>query len=135
MGSSMLELSRGEARRVTLVSITSMCARNWWPKNKLPSRTFWSVIEHSRRDGRRSPWCRFRPCMRCATRQIFEQPLETRKGRIIKPMHSYKFHVTSPVQAFGHGLTVYWETVCVTSKKSTIQHVKYALFSLRVETV
>ena len=47
-------------------------------------------------------------------------------------MDSYKSHVTSPFQAFGHGLTVYWEIVRVTSTSLTIQHLKYSLFQPRV---
>ena len=34
--------------------------------------------------------------------------------------------MTAPFEAFGHGLTVYWETVRVTSTNLTIQHLKYA---------
>ena len=67
------------------------------------------------------------------TRTRPPRPLETRKGCIIKTVYAYKSHVTSPFQAFGHGLTVYWETVRVTSTNLTIQRSKYALFSSQVE--
>ena len=40
--------------------------------------------------------------------------LETRTGRIIKPVCSQKSHVASPFQAFAHGITVCLETARVT---------------------
>ena len=60
-----------------------------------------------------------------------QEMIETRKGSTIHPVDSYKSHVTSPIAAFGHGLTVYWETARVARTNSTIQHAKYALFSPR----
>ena len=45
----------------------------------------------------------------------------------MNPVYSYKSHVTSPFQAFGHSPPVYWGTVCVTSTNSTIQHSEYTL--------
>ena len=56
-------------------------------------------------------------------------PLETRSERIVTLLHSYKFHMTFPFQAFGHGLTVYWETVRVTGTNVKIQHAECAPFS------
>jgi len=63
---------------------------------------------------------------------IKDAPLKTRKGHIIQHVYSYKSHVTWDFQAFGHSLTVYWETVRVNNTHLIIQHVKYAPFSPRV---
>ena len=56
-------------------------------------------------------------------------PLESTRARIMKPVYSETSHVISPVQASGHGLTAYWETVHVTGTNFTIQHSRYTLSS------
>ena len=56
-------------------------------------------------------------------------PLETGKGRMIKPVYSYKSHVTSPFQVIGHGLAVHWDTVRVTSTIFKSQHLRTFLAS------
>ena len=75
----------------------------------------------------------FEAGLSCAVR---DTPLEVSKVRIIKPVHSYKSHVTSPFQVFWSRppgiLGIFGGHDRVTSTNLTIQHVKYVLFSPRV---
>ena len=56
-------------------------------------------------------------------------PAKSRLEKGTKPVYAYKSHVTSPVQAVGHGPQLYGGGVHVTGTNVTIQHFKYALVS------